>query len=329
VYQLIKKALFLGGKKTLLEFDIFYLTFDEPEKEARWNEIKEMIPTCQRIDGVKGFDLAHKRCAELSKTERFVVIDGDNVLLPSFFSFNVSKDLIESSYVLSWSSSNSINGLKYGNGGVKCWPREIALNMKSHESSNSDEGEVDFCFIVDYYQFSESLSKTIINLTPYQSFRAGYREGVKMSLDKGVPLRVNQKFMEVIKGNNLKRLRAWCEIGRDVENGIWAMYGARLGCLELAGGDVTLRDVRDYEWFEHKWENTIKPLFHGSDHRCLISGYSWSEERIEEEIKILKNKLKNFLNLDIQKYDKGDSINFKKEFENPKRQGLMFPKGIS
>ena len=56
--------------------------------------------------------------------------------------------------------------------------------------------------------------------SPFQAFRAGYREGVKMSLDEGARVPV-----EDFKKNwpkNYERLLTWCNIGADVENGIWA-----------------------------------------------------------------------------------------------------------
>jgi hypothetical protein len=263
--------------------------------------------------------LAHKRCAELSKTSRFVVIDGDNILKSEFITFELPPEIVEKDYVLSWSSRNSINGLSYGNGGVKCWPKDLALSMKSHEESNQEEAEVDFCFIVDYFQFSESLSDTIINITPFQSFRAGYREGIKMSLDRGLKIDSPDEFLKRITKNNLTRLIAWCEIGRDVEHGLWALLGARLGCLEFAKGQVELKSIRDYNWFHSKWNNEIQKKFYSDE--------ILDESKMEEYVCTLASDLKDYLGLEISEYNAEDSKNFKAEFKNPQRQGLMFPEG--
>ena len=69
----------------IADLDCIYLSYQEPEKEEFWVKIKNMVPWAKRVDGVKGSDAAHKACAELSDTDRFIVIDGDNMPDPEFF----------------------------------------------------------------------------------------------------------------------------------------------------------------------------------------------------------------------------------------------------
>lgn len=61
---------------------IYY--YDEPTKEQNWIKIQNMVPWAQRVDGVKGTDAAHKSAAALSDTDRFILIDGDNIPHPAF-----------------------------------------------------------------------------------------------------------------------------------------------------------------------------------------------------------------------------------------------------
>ena len=68
----------------IADLDCIYLSYDEPQKEEHWVKIKNMVPWAQRVDGVKGSDAAHKECAKLSSTERFILIDGDNLPDSSF-----------------------------------------------------------------------------------------------------------------------------------------------------------------------------------------------------------------------------------------------------
>ena len=42
--------------------------------------------------------------------------------------FDEHTDLANS--VISWCGKNTINGLLYGNGGLKCWPKDFVLNMR-------------------------------------------------------------------------------------------------------------------------------------------------------------------------------------------------------
>ena len=63
----------------IADLDCIYLSYDEPNKEENWARIKNMIPWAVRVDGIKGSDAAHKAAAEASTTDRFVLIDGDNL----------------------------------------------------------------------------------------------------------------------------------------------------------------------------------------------------------------------------------------------------------
>ena len=298
---------FLSPNKNIFSYDTFYLTYDEPEKQLRQEELKKLIPEIIFVDGIKGFDRAHKKCAELSKTNRLVIIDGDNSFVSKReTSLLISKKLLKTDYVLSYSSKNSINGLIYGNGGIKCWPRDVLINTHSHESSTDQESSVDFCFSTKYYQIPETPTLSNINITPFQAFRAGYREGVKMTLNKGIPLKEFECLENAIYPSNLFRLKTWCEIGRDVSNGIWAIYGARLGLLEILE-DISLLDkIRDYDWFMNKWKSIEK-------------------SSPENEAREVADKISRHFNFLIDELDVNESIEFKKTIKNPHREGLMFP----
>ena len=78
------------------DLDCIYLSYDEPQKEEFWIKIKNMVPWAKRVDGVKGSDAAHKAAAVASDTERFILIDGDNMPDEKFFNMHsfVGKLLI-------------------------------------------------------------------------------------------------------------------------------------------------------------------------------------------------------------------------------------------
>jgi hypothetical protein len=307
----IVKMFFIKNINLLKNYDCFYLTYDEPEKEQRWNTIKKLIPHAQWVDGIEGFDKAHKECARISKTDRLTIIDGDNQFLSPLPTLKVPRRLLEKKYVLSYSSKNNINGLSYGNGGLKSWPRDVLLSSKTHEESTDEEGAVDFCFKIPYYQMPESPTQTIVNLTPYQAFRAGYREGVKMSLLGGKVINLHSNKSKTLKDfiprSNYYRLKVWMEVGRDVENGSWAIYGARLGLMNLMNNRDTLNDIREYSWFKTYWESI------------------YPKENLESEIKELGRRLAPILGESVIEYDANGSLNFKKTIKNPRREGIMIP----
>ena len=244
------------------DLDVIYLSFDEPQKEAFWLKIKNMCPWAVRVDGVKGSDAAHKVAGELSGTERFIVIDGDNLPDASFFNIQLDFTNKESDYKLAqyrWRAINAINGLRYGNGGISSWTKTYVANMRTHESS--DEGNsstaVDFCMdSADnlYWAMFDCYSTTYPNHTAFQAWRAGFREGVKMVLDRGAKPSISD-FKERVAQRNLNNLTIWHNVGADAENGLWAIYGARLGTYMAMLTEWNYRDVMWFDNFPVLWES--------------------------------------------------------------------------
>lgn len=233
------------------ELDIVMLTFDEPNKEHRWAALQQLAPWAKRVDGVVGFDSAHKAAANCSDTEYVITIDGDNELHPAFLDLQltVQDSLVNS--VLSFNSYNPLNGLTYGNGGVKIWPKQYILDMRTHENSPDSTGaaSLDFCWTNTYVQLNNVYSTTHINTTPLQAFRAGFREGCKMTLDCGNVVERIETVADKMYPANLTRMMIWGSVGQDVKNGAAAILGTRLGVwyTNICGGDLTV--VRDYSKF--------------------------------------------------------------------------------
>ena len=241
----------------IADLDCIYLSYDEPNKEEHWAKIKNMVPWAKRVDGVKGSDAAHKAAAQASDTSRFILIDGDNIPDPSFF--NQTLVLPNEEYenaVFRWRARNHINGLMYGNGGLSSWTRDFVQNMRTHESSDgSVETQVEFCFDPFYWAMHDCYSKTYPNGSPFQAWRAGFREGVKMSLQRGRKPTIDEFKQQVLR--NLDNLTVWHNIGTDAENGEWAIAGARQGTYMtmLTNWDYTL--VQDFNALATLWE-TVK-----------------------------------------------------------------------
>jgi len=233
----------------IADLDVVYLSYDEPQKEEFWIKIKNMVPWAVRVDGVKGSDAAHKAAADASTTERFVLIDGDNLPDPEFF--NMQLEIKSPEYdkaVFRWRARNHVNGLMYGNGGLSCWTREFIYNMRTHEASDgSDDTCVEFCFDPYYWPMHDCYSVTYPNGSAFQAWRAGFREGVKMCLDRGrKPSEL--EFKESVHSRNLDHLTIWHNVGMDVENGVWAILGARQGTYMTMLGDW---DYRAVQWFDN------------------------------------------------------------------------------
>jgi hypothetical protein len=237
------------------DLDCIFLTYDEPKKEEFWVKIQNMVPWAKRVDGVKGSDAAHKAAADASDTDRFVLIDGDNLPDPEFFNLQLKLDTTNRDCVFRWKARNIINGLQYGNGGMSCWTKDFVYNMKTHEASDgSAANDVEFCFYPNYWAMNDCYSTTYPNATPFQAWRAGFREGVKMCLDRGARPNIEQ-FKDRIVSRNYDNLCIWQTVGADVENGFWAIYGARLGTQLTMLQDWDYRQVQWFDALSELWQN--------------------------------------------------------------------------
>jgi hypothetical protein len=284
----------------ITEFDIFFLSYDEPNAEKHWADLLDKCPWAKRVHGVKGFDAAHRACAEQSETDWFVTVDADNIVLPEFFDINVELDPeTMKRRCFSWNAVNMMNGLMYGNGGLKLWSKEFAINMKSHEFADDDKA-VDFCWEEDYKQVHKTFSEVWNNGSAYQAFRVGYREGVKLALDRGQRV-APEKMKSVLHNVNLRNLRIWSSVGADIDNGLWAMYGTRAGWAAMCNPEFDYTSIRDYDWFNAFWAETQKVVD--------------TEDKLLSEIKRLGDVIKSETKIAVPFLDKDQSEFFRETFK--------------
>lgn len=240
------------------DYDIIFLSYDEPNADDNYADLQSKIPWAKRVHGVKGSDAAHKACAKLAETDRFIIVDADNIVDKMFLyhEIDINEDDIDmEKCVFSWSAVNVINNLQYGNGSIKSWTKNIINNMRTHEHAPKDnlKAQVDFCWDIQYVPIDQCFSTVYNNGSPFQAWRAGFREGVKMALNEGV----KPSKEELINGHwkNLHRLYMWMMAGADVENGAWAIFGARQGLVKLMCTDWNYIQVRDFDHLEKLWQN--------------------------------------------------------------------------
>jgi hypothetical protein len=288
----------------IIEQDIIFLSYDEPNAEKNYADLCNKVPWAKRVHGVKGSDAAHKACAALSETEYFVTVDADNIVDSKFLEVEIDLSALglTSENVFSWCGRVNVNGLMYGNGGLKLWTRKFVNEMKTHENSDPTDlkGKVEFCFDERYYQFNESYSESYTNATPFQAWRAGFREGVKMSLDQGAKI----TDLKNVWWQNYHRLLIWSSVGTDVENGIWSIMGAREGCYKTMCTDWDYSQVRDFDWLTEYWNSTHEQA---------------DPEDMSKYINFLGKELKDKCGLEIANLDSAGSRFFKTVYQNTPR----------
>ena len=174
--------------------------------------------------------------------------------------------------------------------------------MRTHENSEEgdDRGKVEFCFDNKYYQFNENYSESFTNDSPFQAWRAGFREGVKMSLDQGAKV----ENLRNVWWQNYHRLLIWCSVGADVKNGIWSILGAREGCYLTNCTDWDYANVRDFEYLTQYWNDN-----HEGKEPDVTSAY----------INFLCNELREKCKLEISNLDSSGSKFFKTVYSNTPR----------
>lgn len=291
-------------KIKVIDQDIVFLSYDEPNAEKNYADLIKKVPWAKRVHGVKGSDAAHKACAAKSETEYFVTVDADNIVDSKFFQVEVDLDTLglTENHVFSWCGKVHVNGLMYGNGGLKMWTRKFVNEMRTHENSDPTDvkGLVEFCFDNRYYQFNENYSTSYTNASPFQAWRAGFREGVKMSLNEGA----KAEDIKRVWWQNYDRLLIWSNVGADVDNGIWSMLGAREGCYLTNCTDWDYANVRDFEYLTTHWNDTHKDK--DEEYAISLSAKLGKDLRTE-------------LSLEISDIDKVASEFFKRVYTNSDR----------
>ncbi|WP_343115933.1 hypothetical protein [Ostreiculturibacter nitratireducens] len=288
------------------DLPIVYLSYDEPWAEEFFADLAAKFPGAKRVHGVKGLDACHKAAAEEAGTEWFITVDADTLVAPAFADAEIPEFFVNQRTRIDWPSRNVVNGLAYGNGSLKCWPRAMVLSMQTHEAAPAGTRSLDHdvgrglasnptSFGI---QLPQAYSTTHPAETAYHAFRCGYREGLRVSLPPS-PADLGRGFATHLHDRRRARLQAWCSIGTHATNGIWMIYGARMGVLASQLGGLDLDRINDFAWFNDLWDNLISQRFAGQSGHCPRSGFTWDTDHLEAEVRALGKRLALELDLEV------------------------------
>ena len=294
----------MADKVRVSDLDFVYISYYEPNKEENWADLKSKVPWAKRVDGVKGFDNAHKAAAKKAETDFFISVDGDNIIDESFLLQTLDWSKTNPKAVHRWRARNNVNDLVYGNGGLVGWPRETCLQMKTHENAKDKKAQIDFCWTVPHENLHNCYSTTVINAKPQQAWIAGYREGVKMSLDQGKHI-PPQDFTRIIQGSNLRILTTWMTVGADVEYGKYAMLGARMGCYSTTVDSNEFIQIRDLDKMADLFANALV------------------EDKVDEDLEVYGNSIRQRLDIPCADFDEHQSKFFKFVMPRPINRGVQ------
>jgi hypothetical protein len=229
--------------KQNIKFDVIFLSYDEPLAEEHWDRLRKRFPYAQRVHKVKGILKAHKKCAELARTDHFFVVDGDAYILDGFDIYDVPPEISDDHFYM-WQSRNAVNDLVYGNGGVKLFPKKIFDGVEKYG--------VDLFVNLPHKQIRRVASLSRFNASPFYSWRAGFRECVQLA---------SQHSKTIKDMTRIYLLNVWCNKGADREFGIWCIRGARAGRrygIENIDNKKAVEKMNDFEWLRNRFYYELK-----------------------------------------------------------------------
>jgi len=129
-------------------------------------------------------------------------------------------------------------------------------------------------------------------------------------MDEGNCVALPEVFKRIWRGN-ATRLLTWASVGADHENGLWCIYGARLGLLAACDPELDITNIADYGWFEKFWEMTTAPFLLGdqtNDRLCPYSGFGWDTTRLAAAIQLQGDRIHAATGVHIPLFDPAQSV---------------------
>ncbi|MCS7316717.1 MAG: hypothetical protein NZZ41_00135 [Candidatus Dojkabacteria bacterium] len=295
--------------------DVFQISYDEPNADENFSVIKDIFPKVKRVKNIKGFDESHSYAAHMSDKDYILILDGDLRITQDIFDdFSEyiflkgrPEKILNDKGVTSWCSKNIVNGLIYGNGGPKIWKTEVLKRVKSHSS-----GKLDWIGEISYRQMNNWYGYSVINATPYQAWRSGFRECLKFCFDNNSCKKLKNPKKEM-QHENYIRMIFWMNLGRDVSNGIFSILGARSGAWELLVDHVSHDIILDYDILKNYYRERYEFLEN-------------NQEELEKYVHSLGVKLRKYFDFDIYEFNSLESEWIKKFIHNHKRSDISLEK---
>lgn len=226
-------------------FDIVFISYFEKFADGNFQKLLEKTKgrRVHRVNGIKGIHNAHRYAAELVETDMFWVVDADAIIKEKFsFDYQVAKFNANTVHV--WRSTNPINDLEYGYGGVKLLPKMLTMNM------DISKPDMTTSISASFKAMTEVSNVAGFNTDPFTTWRSAFRECVKLA-SKTIQGQVDQETED--------RLNIWCTVGADRKFGNYAIAGAIAGRnygQENAGNLPALSLINDYDWLKSQFEQT-------------------------------------------------------------------------
>ena len=227
------------------DFDIIMISFHEAEADHNYQQLRLRFPEAGHIKNVAGIGNAHKKAGELATSEMVYIVDADADVMNDFCFDYIPPMAKRANTTYVWYARNPINGLEYGYGGIKLFPRQQLIEM----------GHVlpDFSTGAAFYQPVRDVSNiTRFNRDPFRTWRSAFREFVKLSsqINPNAPVK-----------ETADRLETWCTVDEGGRFGRYCIKGALEGKaygIEHKDDVEALNKINDFEWLREQFVESMK-----------------------------------------------------------------------
>ena len=220
-------------------YDVFFISYTEPNADSNWALLKNRIFHAKRIHGINGIANAHRACARASLTSMFYTVDGDTVV-DDTWDFSFKPPVSDQDNLHLWYSRNPVNGLSYGYGGIKLWPRHVLLLF---------EGSwLDFTTSVGPMKvIPTTISTTHFNSSPFEAWKSAFRECIKL---------IRNTELDPNDVDSINRLSAWQHVyNDDTQHSDFCLLGAGDAVKDYSilakSGSLSL--INDFSWLYQRF----------------------------------------------------------------------------
>lgn len=215
--------------------DIVFISCGEPQADQNFAHLTKISNSvgCKlhRVRDVDGVFAAHKAASQMSTSDFFYVVDGDNWVWN--FKFDITPDRIDRVHVMR--SYNPAVNITYGYGGIKLYHKSVFDNIPGLDIASS---------VVKSYKAVEIVaSETRFNTDAFHSWMGAFRENIKL-------LKENSDI-------SLERYRCWRNVDNSTAFGSWILQGVIDAEYFLKRSrDLTIINNKSYlkDYFERNYK---------------------------------------------------------------------------
>ena len=224
-------------------YDIIFISYHEPNAEENFKDLYDRFNTVgvfgdrvKRIKDVEGIHNAHVEAAKIANTSYFYVVDGDAQVVQGFKFAHTAE---ESDVVHVYHSSNPVNSLTYGYGGIKLLPTTLTRNMDTTTTDMTTS-------ISDKFKVIDEVSNiTAFDTDSFSTWKSAFRECAKLA---------SKTIDRQEEGETNERLETWTTYAtgsykRD------ALRGARDGMRFGISNSSDLELINNFSWLRSRYEN--------------------------------------------------------------------------